>query len=210
MQFIITSLFLLTFSVYSLAISVGFKTNLNGNSVLIIGEMSNVSSSVQISNILHQLKVFKNLYTKLHNEIMIPVAIGKKMKVSRKLRSSEASLYDVQSPDFINFLRSKINVSIGKNYGIPTYLTIYANPSLLVRTTDVIAESVEVALDDPILVDIKEIFTESMEVTYNSRPSSPIVEYDDIYGGNSITSGLLRERQSTKPVKCCEKLCTIM
>lgn len=210
MRFIISLLFLLTFSVYSLAISVGYKTNLDVNSILIIGEVSTLASTVQISNILHQMNIFKNAYTKLHNEIMIPVTVGKRMKLSRKLRSSEACLYEVQSIEFINFLRSKFSAHFGNSFSIQTYLTIYENPSLLVRTSDSIAESVNLVLHDSILVDIRDIFAESMEVASNSRPSSPVVEYEDIYGGNGITSGLLRERQSTRFIKCFENFCTIM
>lgn len=211
MQLIATSLVLLALSICCSAVSIGYKTNFKEDSVLIIGEISKVASSVQISNIIHQLKIFKNLYTKLNNEILIPVTIGTRMKVSRTLVSSDACLYDVGADEFANFLRSKISVTVGANYGIQTYLTNYQRPLLLLRSSDSIPDRIELVLDDPILVDINEVFSESMEVTYHSRSVSPTLEYDEIYGtGHHINSGLLRQRTSGRAVKCLEKYCNIM
>lgn len=207
MQFITTSLLILTLSVYCSAISVGFKSNYKENSVLIIGEVTNTASSVQIANILHQLQVFKNLYTKVQNEIMIPVTVGNRMKVSRRLSNAEAAcLYDVQCTQFIEFMRSKVSKAVGSNGSIQKSFTFYQKPSLLIPSSGEVPDQIEIFLDEAIIVDINEVFSESMEVSYNSRSMSPILEYDDIYEtGQSSDSGLLRKKKRSK--KCFENCC---
>lgn len=209
MQFIAPTLLILTLLVYCSALSVGFKTNYRENSVLIIGEVSNTASSVQIANILHQLRLFKNLYTKVQNEIMIPVTVGNRMKVSRSLSSAEmACLYDVQCSQFTEFLRSKVSTAIGSNDAIQKSFTFYQKPSLLIPSSEEIPDQIELFLDEAMLVDINEVFSESMEVSYNSRSMSPILEYDDIYEtGQSSDSGLLKKKHRSKSKKCFENCC---
>ena len=213
MQFITKSILILALSVCcSAVVSVGYKTNYKEKSVLIIGEVSSTASSVQISNILRQLRVLKNLYTKLYNE-MLPVIIGNRMKVSRRLDFSEATaacLYDVQSVQFLEFLKSKVSVTIESNHSIQKYFTIYQRPSLLITSSEEIPNEIELLLDDTILVDINEIFSESMEVSFNPRSYYPIMEYDDVYGtGQSFNSRLLNGPSNERSNKCNENCCTL-
>lgn len=207
MQFITTSLLILTLSVYCSALSVGFESNYKKNSVLMIGEVPNTASSVQIANILNQLLVFKNLYTKIQNEMMITVTVGNRMKVSRRSISAEAAcLYDVQCTQFIEFMRSKVSKAVGSNGSIQKSFTFYQKPSLLIPSSEEIPDQIEIVLNETILVDINEMFSESMEVSYNSRSMSPILEYDDIYeNGQSSDSGLIRKKKRSK--KCIENCC---
>lgn len=205
MQFI-TTYFLILASLIccSAVVSVGYKTNFKDNSVLIIGEVSNTASSVQISNILRQLRVFRNHYAEL-----ILVTVGNRLKVSKKLGCSEATcLYDVKSGQFLEFLRSKISVAIESNQSIQKYFTIYQRPSLLMKSPyENISNEIELMLDETILVDINQIFSENMEV------SCTILEYDDVYGtGQSVRSRLLKGRKggsSEKSNKDHEKCCNL-
>lgn len=207
MQFITANLLILTLSVYCSALSVGFESNYKKNSVLIIGEVPNTASSVQIANILNQLLVFKNLYTKIQNEMMITVTVGNRMKVSRRSSNSEAAcLYDVQCTLFIEFMRSKVSKAVGSNGSIQKSFTFYQKPSLLIPSSEEIPDQIEIVLNEAILVDINEMFSESMEVSYNSRSMSPILEYDDIYeNGQSSDSGLIRKKKRSK--KCIDNCC---
>lgn len=199
MQFITRAFLILASLAYCHAVSVGFKTIYRENSVLIIGEVSNTASSVQISNILNQLQVLKILYTKHQNKMAIHFTIGKRMKVSRRLENSEGlSLYDVQSSQFTDFLRSKVSSAA---------IIFYRRPSLLIKSSKIIPDEIEIILDDTIIFDINEVFPENMEVSHSSHhPHSPIIEYDDIdETGQSVDSGLLRRRSKSRKcfVNCC-------
>lgn len=129
----------------------------------------------------------------------IRFTIGNRMKVSRRLENSEGlSLYDVQSSQFTDFLRSKVSSAA---------IIFYRRPSLLIKSSKIIPDEIEIILDDTIIFDINEVFPENMEVSHSSHhPDSPIIEYDDIdETGQSVDSGLLRRRSKSRKcfVNCC-------
>ena len=56
-------------------------------------------------------------------------------------------------------------------------------------SSEEILYEIELLLDDTILVEINEIFSESMEVSFNPCSYYPIMEYEDIYGtGQSVNT----------------------
>ena len=179
-------------------LSVGFETNYKEGTVLIIGELSNNISSVQISDILSQLKWLKNFYNVLHND-SLDVHI---VKTDCRQSLSSSVLYQANTKDFINFISSRAS------HGMSKYLTIYFTPSLLVNSAENLSSVLSLELKDAILIDMSNFLAKSMEV------SVPTIEnYDEIYqmhqsGADSdITSGLLRKKR--KYSNCCSS-CAIM
>lgn len=201
MRFLIAVVLLIVTSLQCSAIGVGFKINGKPESILVIGELSNIASSVQITNILQQLNVLKNLYTKLHDGEVVNLRIGRKLKHSKFL-----NLYEIESRELLKFISYRIKVNVGTNFSIQTYLTIYNTPSLVVSNSEPSVFELPVILDDSVLIELNEMFPENLEVTYTSTPS---LEYDDVYGpGDHITSGLLRPQIHNN--NCVQKCCNIM
>lgn len=195
--------FFLNLKLFS-ALSVGFKTNYIDESFLIIGDISDVASSVQITNVLLQLKIIKELYTKVKRQSVFTVKLGKNKRISRIHSAQNTFLYQVDVGDFINFLKERSEANIGTNYGMKTYLTIHNKASLLIKSSEIVHETIKLTLAYPNLLDIPDLFMESMDVSIGSRPGSPLVEYDAVYGGDDddLTSGLLTRRTANKCPSC--------
>ena len=184
--------------IYCSSLSVGYKVKnckYQEEAILIIGEISNRVSSVQINNILQQLKIFKNRYVKEQNDgILIETKLGNRIKTSRNI----ASLYEADCNEFINFLRES-------TIGIQTYLNLnlYSKPSFYIKSVNSLSEILNISLDDPILFELSELFPENMQIE-NKRSESPILDYDAIYGESrkDLRRNLLEERKKERRMAC--------
>lgn len=201
MRVLIVFIILLCSLTKSLSISVGFKINGKPDSTLIIGELSDFASSVQITSILNQLTALKNRYNSLHSGQMINLKIGKKLKSSKSL-----SLYEIDSTGLLKFINSQIKVGEGKNYAIQTYLTVYNFPSLIISKSESLQAELQISLDDSVMIDLHDLFGVNLQVTHSC---SPVLEYDEIYGdGQGTSSRLLRSQNSES--NCVHRCCNIM
>ena len=205
MQFI-TSIFIVSLSAYCSALCVGFTTSFRSESAFIIGEISKDISSVVVADILQQLRAFKNSFAVSKKKSIIFVNVGKRIKVSRRVNDSESPcLYDSQCDEFMEFLKSEITSSA--NSFIRNSFTLFQKPSLFISTSEEIPDKIQISLDELNLFDIKELFSESMEVSSSSISDPPPLEYEDIFeSGYSSTSALLR-RKKPKAKKCFDNCC---
>lgn len=190
------------------SLSVGFKATATDSrykqeAILIIGEFANRPSSVQINNILQQLKVFKSLYVRLSHDL-VEIALGKKMKTTKNI----ASIYEAECNDFIAFVQERT----GHSSALQTYLKIYPKSLFYFKSTENLSGTLSLSLDDPVLLDLSEMFPENMELD-DKRCESPLLEYDDVYGtGKELRRGLLNGRNRDKKRRsrltdCCCTIC---
>jgi len=205
MRLIIKIILVIFFIQLCSSLSVGFKTKnkKQKGAILIIGEISERASSIQINNILQQLRIFKNIYAEQNNEMMIEMKLGRRLKTVHNI----ASLFDADCDEFITFLREKSSQDIEANFGFQIYFNIYYKSSFYIKSVDNLSGTLHLSLDDPVLLELSEMFPESLEVDYQRYGQSPKLEYDEIYGtGNDLKRGLLYERKhyrKSSTFDCC-------
>ena len=212
MKFIIAILLGNLWIAFCSSLSVGFKATATDSryqqdAILIIGEFVNRPSSVQINNILQQLKVIKNLYVRLSHDL-VEIRLGKRMKTTKNI----ASIYEAECNDYIAFVQERSFQLTGPSSALQSYLKIYPKSLFYIKSTENLSGTLSLSLNDPVLLDLSEMFPENMELD-DKRCESPLLEYDDVYGtGKDLRRGLLNGKNSEKKRRsrltdCCCTIC---
>jgi hypothetical protein len=201
---------------FCLAVQIAFKTS-RENEILIIGEIQNSASSVQINKILKALNELNSQYNHIHNEIYIPIVPISLLTKLKKYGHLNVLLYEVECADFMRFISSMIFIKT--NIARDSYLSIYEIPkyfSILEHKLPlpVIDVSINLKLEESMMFDLNSEFSESFQIsTHEDRSASPILEYGSIYGsgGNNLSAGLLRNKEIRRgPCDQFSNCCTIM
>lgn len=194
MKFVITILLGNFWIIFCSALSVGFKSKnyKEKEAILLIGEISDRASSLQINNVLLQLRILKDIYFNINGNKMIELNVGRRLKKGRNI----ASLFEADCVHFVQFLRERTSSEIESNLGIQSFISFYPKPSLYIKSNDNLSGKVHLSLEEILLIELSEMFPEPELAEFNpKRSESPLVEYDDIYGsGRALRSRLLHDR----------------